>query len=181
MKRSRKEEPERLLIEAAQRDRNCFAQLYENNFERVYAYIVRRVRDRDRAQDLTADVFHNALANLHRFEWRGVPFAAWLYRIAANAIADGGKRTARFEALRGNESLGSEEAAEGALDEIEHRARLFKLVDKLPPDQCKVIKLRFADQRTIGEIAKAMARSEGAIKQLQFRGLQGLRTMVGER
>jgi RNA polymerase sigma-70 factor (ECF subfamily) len=181
LKRSHKEEPERLLIEAAQRDRNCFAQLYENNFERVYAYIVRRVRDRDRAQDLTADVFHNALANLHRFEWRGVPFAAWLYRIAANAIADGGKRTARFEALRGNESLGSEEAAEGALDEIEHRARLFKLVDKLPPDQCKVIKLRFADQRTIGEIAKAMARSEGAIKQLQFRGLQGLRTMVGER
>ena len=181
LKRSRKEEPERLLIEAAQRDRNCFAQLYEDNFERVYAYIVRRVRDRDQAQDLTADVFHNALANLHRFEWRGVPFAAWLYRIAANAIADGGKRAARFEAFKDSESIGTEETAEGALDEIENRARLFKLVDQLPPDQCKVIKLRFADQKSIAEIAQAMARSEGAIKQLQFRGLQGLRTMVGER
>jgi RNA polymerase sigma-70 factor, ECF subfamily len=181
LKRRRKDEPERLLVEAAQRDRSCFAQLYETNFERVYAYIVRRVGDRDQAQDLTADVFRDALANLSRFEWRGVPFAAWLYRIAANAIADGGKRATRFEALKNREDSGYEEAAEGVFQESEHRARLYKLVDRLPQDQRDVIKLRFADQKSIVEIAKAMARSEGAIKQLQFRGLQGLRTMVGER
>ncbi len=181
MKRRRIDEPERLLVEAAQRDRSCFATLYENNFERVYAYIVRRVGDRDQAQDLTADVFHSALANLDRFEWRGVPFAAWLYRIAANAIADGGKRIARFEALKNLESAQPEAAAEGGLEESENRARLFRLVDRSPEDQRVVIRMRFADQKSIAEIAKSMARSEGAIKQLQFRGLQGLRTMVGER
>src|ERR1700676_4071453 len=87
---------ERELIEAAQRDRSRFAELYENNFERVYAYVARRVRDRDEAQDLTADVFHSALANLAKFEWRGAPFSAWLYRIAANAIVDRSKSSKRW-------------------------------------------------------------------------------------
>src|SRR5271168_3810331 len=91
---------ERALIEAAQRDRSRFADLYEANFERVYAYIARRVRDRDQAQDLTADVFHSALKNLSRFEWRGAPFAAWLFRIAANAIASRGKRAAQLAAIK---------------------------------------------------------------------------------
>ena len=81
------ESDEQLLIEAAQRDPSRFGELYEANFEKVYAFIVRRVRDRDVAQDLTAEVFHQALANLRRFEWRGLPFCAWLYRIAANAIS----------------------------------------------------------------------------------------------
>ena len=81
-------ERERLLIEAAQQDPKRFAELYEANFERVYAFIVRRVHDRTQAEDLTSEVFHHALRNLSRFEWRGVPFAVWLYRIAANAIAD---------------------------------------------------------------------------------------------
>ena len=94
LSRRGKDAPERSLIEAAQRDPACFAQLYEDNFERVYAFIARRVGDRDQAQDLTADVFHSALKNLSRFEWRGAPFAAWLFRIAANAIADRGKRAA---------------------------------------------------------------------------------------
>src|SRR6266478_2365161 len=77
-------EQERLLIEAAQKDPSRFAALYENNFERVYAFVVRRVRDRHEAEDLTAEVFQHALANLLRFEWRGVPFAVWLYRIAGS-------------------------------------------------------------------------------------------------
>src|SRR6266550_3545624 len=84
LKAPAKKEAERLLIEAAQRDPSRFAELYEDNFERVYAFIARRVRDRDEAEDLTSEVFHQALANLARFEWRGVPFAAWLFRIAAN-------------------------------------------------------------------------------------------------
>jgi len=68
-------EQERLMIEAAQKDPRRFAELYEANFERIYAFIVRRVQDRHEAEDLTAEVFHHALANLSRFEWRGVPFA----------------------------------------------------------------------------------------------------------
>src|SRR5712692_9645071 len=86
---------ERLLIEAAQRDKTRFADLYELYFDRVYAYVVSRVFDRSDAEDLTSEVFHNALANLGRFEWRGAPFAAWLFRIAANAIADRSERLAR--------------------------------------------------------------------------------------
>jgi len=172
---------ERELIEAAQRDRSRFAELYENNFERVYAYVARRVRDRDEAQDLTADVFHSALANLARFEWRGAPFSAWLYRIAANAIIDRSKSSRRramsdveVDDLPGSAETGAE------LDEIEHRARLFKLVERLPIDQSRVIVMRFAEQKSIREIATALARSEGAIKQLQFRGLQNLRVRLGD-
>jgi RNA polymerase sigma-70 factor (ECF subfamily) len=168
------------MIEAAQRDPACFARLYENNFERVYAFIARRVRDRDQAQDLTADVFHSALKNLPRFQWRGMPFVTWLYRIAANAIADHGKR-AQLEAAELYKVPDHDPSSGEDLAEIEHRARLFKLVEELPGDQCRVITMRFAQQKSIAEIAEDMGRSEGAIKQLQFRGLQNLRTMMGER
>ena len=181
LKRRGKDVPERSLIEAAQRDPACFAELYENNFERVYAFIARRVGDRDQAQDLTADVFHSALKNLSRFEWRGAPFAAWLFRIAANAIADRGKRAAQLDAIKLREVREADPSDDADLADVEHRARLFKLVEKLPGDQRRVITMRFAQQRSIAEIAKDIGRSEGAIKQLQFRGLQSLRIMVGER
>jgi len=165
------ETDERLLIEAAQQDPSRFAELYEINFDRVYAYVLHRVRDRDLAEDLTAEVFHQALANLARFEWRGAPFAAWLIRIAANAIAD------RFQsaAVRHETATDTLEQA-GAEDEIERRAMLFKLVDSLPEDQRLVIVRRFVDQRSVREIAEELGRSEGAVKQLQFRALQALRT-----
>src|SRR4029453_17858175 len=115
-------EAERRLIEDAQKDPGRFAALYEANFERVYAFIARRVGDRDEAQDLTADVFHQALANLPRFEWRGVPFAAWLFKIAANAIADRWKRTARERGVPQ-----PDEAVERDLEEIEARGQVFPL------------------------------------------------------
>src|SRR5437868_233038 len=86
---------ERLLIEAAQRDRALFAAIYEEYFELVYAYIARRVHDRSTAEDLASDVFHRALANLPKFKWTGAPFASWLFRIASNLIADRAKRAAR--------------------------------------------------------------------------------------
>ena len=173
---------ERELIEAAKVDRSRFGELYENNFERVYAYIARRVRDRDVAQDLTADVFHSALKNLGRFEWRGAPFSAWLYRIAANAIVDRSKSSGRHIASDVEvEDLPDRAEAGPDMDEIEHRARLFKLVERLPRDQSKVIVMRFAEQRSIREIASALKRTEGAIKQLQFRGLQNLRVRLGDR
>ncbi len=94
-RRSPERAEERALVEAAQKDPSRFAELYEINFERVYAFIARRVGDRDAAEDLTSEVFHKALANLRQFEWRGSPFAAWLIRIAANAIADRAHRAGR--------------------------------------------------------------------------------------
>ena len=75
-RRSPEQAEERLLVEAAQKDPTQFGELYEINFERVYGFVARRVCDRDAAEDLTSEVFHKALANLRRFEWRGVPFAA---------------------------------------------------------------------------------------------------------
>lgn len=169
---------ERLLIEAAQKDPSRFAELYDQNFHRVYAFVARRVRDRAEAQDLTAHVFHQALANLEKFKWRGAPFVTWLYRIASNAIADQARRKLR-EAGNPSEAT-SENTMSKDLEIVERRARLFREVEKLPEDQRKVIVLRFADEMSIREIATMLGRSEGAIKQLQFRGLENLRNRLGE-
>jgi RNA polymerase sigma-70 factor, ECF subfamily len=174
---------ERALIEAAQRDRSRFADLYEANFDRVYAYVVRRVRDRDEAQDITADVFHLALKSLPRFEWRGIPFAAWLFRIASNEIADRSKRIARRRAQERDvsfEATNNRGEVVAGIDEAERRGRLFGLVDRLPHDQSRVIVMRFAEQKSIREIATALGRSAGSVKQLQFRGLQNLRVRMGD-
>jgi RNA polymerase sigma-70 factor, ECF subfamily len=173
LKVAKAEEDERLLIEAAQKDPGRFAELYELNFERVYAYIARRVLDRHAAEDLTSDVFQQALENLPNFEWRGVPFCAWLYRIAANALADRSKLSARE---RGNPSAYDLPSAnEAEIDEVERRARLFQLVNNLPADQRRVIQMRFAEEKSIREIAREIRRSEGAVKQLQFRAMEYLR------
>ncbi len=162
-------------MEAAQKDPSRFAELYENNLERVYAYVARRVGNRDEAQDLTAEVFHQALANIGRFEWRGLPFAAWLIRIASNAIADRWKRTVRERGNPATQELASRDISP---EEIEHRAKLFRLVATLPADQQRVIEMRFAQEKSIREIAKDLSRTEGAIKQLQFRGLESLRAQI---
>jgi len=169
-------EDERLLIEAARADPRRFAELYESNFERVYAFIVRRVRDRSEAQDLTSEVFHQALSNLKRFEWRGVPFVAWLYKIAGNAIADRVQRLAKEQNLPTPDP-----PAETSIDETERLARLFRMVRDLPEDQRRVVEMRFVEGMSIREIAGELQRSEGAVKQLQFRGLQNLRERMGER
>src|SRR6478672_4708744 len=152
---------DRLLVEAAQEDPSRFAELYELNFARVYAYIARRVGDRDAAQDLTSDVFHKALASIHTFEWRGVPFAGWLLRIAANMIVDRSKRGARE--VTGQDDLPDlpDLAVRPRLEETENCARLFRLVDELPADQRRVIGMRFADEKSIREIAQALGRTEG--------------------
>jgi RNA polymerase sigma-70 factor, ECF subfamily len=166
---------ERLLVAAAQADPARFAELYEINFERVYAYVVRRVRDRDTAEDLTSEVFQKALAHLPRFQWRA-PFAAWLFRIASNVIADRFKSAAKETPVADPTMI---ESSETNLEEIERRAQLFRLVGQLPEDQRLVIALRFAEEKSIREIAEQLGRSEGAVKQLQFRGLQNLRIQLG--
>jgi RNA polymerase sigma-70 factor (ECF subfamily) len=170
---------DRRLVEAAQRDPSKFGDLYERHFERVYAYVARRVQDRDAAEDLTAEVFHKALANLRRYQWRGAPFGAWLLKIAANAVADRARRGAREVA--GPEDLsdgGPDTSLDADLDLIDQRARLFRLVDQLPTDQRTVIVQRFIDERSIRDVAQHLKKTEGAVKQLQFRALQTLRVRM---
>ena len=177
MKALKKEADERLLIEAAQRDPARFAELYEINFERVYAYAVRRVGNRAEAEDLTADVFHQALANLKRFEWRGIPFAAWLFRIAANLISDRWQRSGR-EVADDSGQIESAQVSPVEIEEVERRATLYRLVDTLPEEQRRVVVLRFVEQKSIKEVAKQIRKTEGAVKQLQFRALSNLRARM---
>ncbi len=169
---------DRLLVEAAKKDPSRFADLYELNFSRVYAYIVRRVGDRDAAQDLTSDVFHKALAGIQSFEWRGVPFAGWLMRIAANMIVDRSKRSGRE--ISGQDDLPDlpDLKAQPKLEEADRCGLLFSMVEQLPEDQRRVIGMRFAEEKSIREIATELGRSEGAVKQLQFRALQNLRARM---
>jgi RNA polymerase sigma-70 factor (ECF subfamily) len=169
-------EAERLLVEAAQRDPARFAELYQANFERVYAYVVRRVRDRHLAEDVTSEVFQEALAHLRRYEWRGVPFAAWLFRIAANAIADRAGRAAREHGTPAPEAGDDPEPARERDEEL---ARLYRRVRDLPADQRRVIEMRFTQEKSIREIAAELGKSEGAVKQLQFRAVQSLRESMG--
>jgi RNA polymerase sigma-70 factor, ECF subfamily len=163
------EDDERTLIVAAQADPARFEQLYDRYVQRVYGFVSRRVGNRTTAEDITSAVFEQALAGLPKFEWRGVPFAAWLIRIAANALADHWRRAAREV----GDAAEMPDAIE--MDAIEQRAILFQLVERLPELQRRVIELRFGEEKSIRDVAAALERSEGAVKQLQLRALENLR------
>ncbi len=165
---------ERPLIEAAQNQPDRFAELYEQNFVRIYAFFARRVATREETQDLTAEVFHQALASIKTFKWQGAPFIAWLYGIAANVLAKHRQRMgkASFEEFTDLSEDGPE---------IERSVMLAEAVETLLPDQKQVILRRFLDQRSIREIALELGRSEGAVKQLQLRALENLRERLGEK
>ena len=164
------EDDEPTLIAAAQADPARFEDLYDRYVRRVYGFVSKRVGNRAAAEDITSAVFEQALASLPKFEWRGVPFAAWLIRIAANAVTDHWRRSAREVG-----EATAERPDAGEMDATEQRAILFQLVDRLPELQRRVIELRFGEEKSIREIATALQRSEGAVKQLQLRALENLR------
>jgi RNA polymerase sigma-70 factor (ECF subfamily) len=170
------------LVEAAQADLSKFGVLYELHFDRVYFFIVSRVRDRSVAEDLTSEVFHKALANLPNYQWRGTPFAAWLFRIASNAIIDHFKRSAREQQADGPEyPVAQPDVSSTDLDFIERHVHFLRLLEQLPEIQRRVLCERFVEERSIREIAGRLSKTEGAIKQLQFRALQTLRAQIGDR
>ena len=171
---------EKLLVAAAQKDPARFTELYEANFERVYAFVLRRVSNRSDAEDVTAEVFQHALANLKNFEWRGVPFVAWLYRIAGNAIVDRWQRVSREQGTAAADDP-PDPHARAIPEEVEQRALLFRLVGTLPADQRRVVEMRFAEEKSIREISKELKRTPGAIKQLQFRAIRSLRAQLDEK
>jgi RNA polymerase sigma-70 factor (ECF subfamily) len=162
---------EQRLIEAAQRDPAQFGELFELHARRIYAFISVRVRGREEAEDLTSEVFHQALKNLKAYEYRGIPFSAWLFRIATNAIAQRGRDAAKESGVPIEQEPFTDSDAE-------RRAILFQLVNTLPEDQQRVIALRYAEQKSLGEIADEMKRSEAAIKQLHYRAIQNLRQQM---
>ncbi|MGC2527524.1 MAG: sigma-70 family RNA polymerase sigma factor, partial [Candidatus Acidiferrum sp.] len=144
---------ERLLVEAAQADPSKFDALYELHFERIYFFIVSRVHDRAIAEDLTSEVFHEALANLSTYEWRGTPFSAWLFRIASNAIADQYKRSNREQQADDDTfdppAPSSPNPSSKELEFVDRHAFFFGLVEKLPEIQRRVVCERFIEERSI--------------------------------
>ena len=185
-KKARANEAEdRRLVEAAQRDPVQFSELYENYFELVYAFVARRLRERGATEDVTAEVFHKALKNLPRYRWTGAPFAVWLFRIASNLIADRARRETRSGA---SSEVDLESSADNPqtnlqaeIEQSERQAIVFRLVSELGEDQQRVIVMRFAEDRSIAEIARELGRTEGAIKQLQFRAMHNLRQMLEQK
>ena len=128
-------------------------------------------------------MFHKALANLPSYEWRGTPFSAWLFRIASNAIADQYKRANREQQADDDtfDPPSTANISSKELEFVERHAFFFGLVEKLPEIQRRVVCERFIEERSIKEIAGRLKKTEGAIKQLQFRALQTLREQVGGR
>ena len=175
MKTVQRKEDDRPQVRAGQNGPLGFAELYEQNFDRIYAFIARRAGSRDHAQDLTAEVFHQALASIGNFRWQDAPFISWLYGIAANVLA------AHWQRLGRNPAQLEEDRDEGGSEEIERREILAELVESLMPDQRMVIIRRFIEQRSIRDVAIELGRSEGAIKQLQLRALENLREKIGSK
>lgn len=176
MKASEHDLGEQGLVEAARRDPSCFAELYEAHFDRVYAFVGRRVPGREEAEDVTAEVFQQALAGLPRFEWQGTPFVAWLLGIASHLIARRWERAASHVEI----DVDDLEMATTSVD-ADRLAWFAQLLERLPEDQRHVIQRRFFDQRSIRDIAQELGRSEGAVKQLQFRAMESLRNQVRSR
>jgi len=159
---------ERNLVAAAQADPERFLGLYDRYFHRVWGYVIRRAGNRAEAEDVTSEVFRRALESLGGYEWRGPPFLAWLFRIAANILAD------RWQNAGKESGAAPPESAAPDID-LERRAMLFQLVNRLPDAQRRVIELRYIEERSFLEIARTMGKTEGAVKQLQRRALEHLR------
>ena len=168
-------ETERKLVEAARSSPVAFGALYERYVDAIFSYVYHRVGDRTVAEDIVSETFHRALENIQGFEWRGVAFSAWLYRIASNAIA---ARYRREPIMGGDEdlehALEPEPGPELALTQLEWKTDLLAAVRALPDDQQQVILLRFGQELRNKEIARIMQRSEGAIKALLHRALTAL-------
>ena len=165
---------DRLLIVAAQADPARFVELYDRYVDRIYAFVSRRTRNRAAAEDITSQVFERALRTIGRFEWRGVPVSAWLFRIASNALADYWRDRVHETSELPPDAPGSSE-----LEDIDRRLALYRHVDRLPELQRQVIQMRFTEDRSIHEVAVALRRSEGAVKQLQLRAIENLRKSMG--
>src|SRR5207249_2016178 len=160
--------------EAAQADPARFVEIYERYVDRIYAFVSRRSENRAAAEDITSQVFEQALGAIGRFEWRGLPVSVWLFRIAANALADHWRERSRDVHQEPPDLPDRSE-----FEDIERRIELYRHVEQLPDLQRQVIEMRFVEEKSIREVAAALGRSEGAVKQLQLRALENLRKSMG--
>ncbi len=174
---------ESALIERAKRDPEAFGELYRRYVDRIYSYHYRHTGDVQEAEDLTSRTFFRALRALPRYRERGLPFQAWLFRIAHNLVAnwyrDRSRR--RFVALEDVPPLSADEVEpHHFVEQGEAEDCLLKLVARLPEDRKTLLILKFVEQMSNAEIGAILNRSEGAVKALYHRTLLALRRMIEE-
>jgi RNA polymerase sigma-70 factor (ECF subfamily) len=180
------EEPTRheeaTLVLQAKEDPQVFGELYRLHVRRIYNYIYYRTGNHHDAEDLTARVFYRALQNIGRYQERGAPFSAWLYRIAHNAVANWHRdkrwsQTLALEDLAGQLEHGDD--PQRMTERLEAQEHLLQLVRSLPPERQQLLVLKFVERLSNQEIGEIMGRTEGAIKSLYHRTLLALRKDLG--
>lgn len=185
-------EQERQLVEAARKDPNQFGKLFDMYYQQIFDYIVRRVGDVPTAQDLASTVFYKAYQKLWQFKWRGLPFVAWLYRIASNEIKSHFRnQSSKIVSLNElKEEVGYEVAddqdleaellnAELALERHFDFLMLRKQLAQLDVKYQEVLHLKYFEKKKIDQISQILNKKPGTIKSLISRGLARLRkTMV---
>lgn len=166
------------LIELAKSDANAFGNLYERYVDRIYSYIYYRTGNQQDAEDLTARTFFKALDHIQRYDNRGVPFSAWLYRIAHNLVANWHRDRGRHHELALEDQAHLPQGPgnpERLAEASEAREALLSAIRRLPSDRQQLILLKFSDSMPNAQIGTIMGRSEGAIKSLYHRTLLALR------
>jgi RNA polymerase sigma-70 factor (ECF subfamily) len=184
-------EDDQALARRAKTDRDAFGLLYERHVTAIYRYVYYRVGGMEDAEDLTARVFARALKHVHNYNDRGVPFTAWLYRIAHNVVANFHRDNSRHPAVPLDEVdelrshvHESQDADDGdqdqRIDSQRERERLLRAIRLLPEERQHLVVLKFVEQMQNAEIGQIMNRSEGAIKSLYHRTLLQLREIMDE-
>jgi RNA polymerase sigma-70 factor (ECF subfamily) len=173
-------EEERQLVEAAQRDLSAFQKLYDRYFDQIYSYVYYHCGSREQAEDITAATFQRALETLPNFHWRGVPYSAWLYRVASNMLSRDRRHPAMLELKQDAPIPAHEDEPDIAWLQQEATDELHAAIRTLPPDQRQAILLRFFAGMRNKEIGSVMNRTEGAVKLLVFRGVSNLRRQLRE-
>lgn len=172
------------LINRAKTDSEAFGVLYDRYVVRIYNYIYYRVSNVGDAEDLTAKVFFKALDNIGKYRHMGLPFSAWLYRIAHNQVANFHRDRSKVKEISIDDLVLSDSAnnpiPERALQANEEQKALLRLVNDLSPQKRELIVLKFAHKLSNAEIGEILGKSEGAIKSLYHRTLLELRDLVGE-
>ena len=175
---------EAALVERARVEPEAFGQLYELYVDRVYSYIYHRVGNVQEAEDLTARTFYRALEKLDTYEDRGLPFSAWLFRIAHNLVANWHRDHSRRQVFsleklwwRSNDDERPEQAVEAEAE----REELWEAINRLPEERRNLLLYKLNTTLSNLEIGELMNKSESAIKSLYFRTLTALRKDLEDR
>ncbi len=166
------------LVALAHDDQAAFGELYERYVSKIYNYIYFRTGNHHDAEDLTARVFHRALVHIETYVERGVPFQAWLYRIAHNLVANWHRDRTRRKVVPLDEFIAAglrSDAPEDTTLAQEEKERLIAAIQRLPEERQQLLILKFVEHLSNQEIGEIMDRSEGAIKSLYHRTLLALR------